>query len=225
MHLGFLEGKGWRLAAADPRQNRTWRITHGRLHELLSTASRPTNPQEGKVKQRPAYTKLELSKMTIDQIMEASDPEMRDHVLRVTNKAFAGDLKRQPGQSEGQFRVARREAVKADKAEFPRALRANLEAAILNSPHNQNQAKLDKMVSGWKMSDEEKATLEAHQEARARRDAMSDRENGRGFTAGPVPSAAEWDGGGAKPTQAPAPAPKPAANPTRPSTPTRRSRK
>lgn len=176
---------------------------------------------------RPAYTKLELEKMTADELMAASDQNMRDHVMRATNKAFAGDLKRQPGQSEGQFRQARREAVKADKAEFPRALRVNLEAAILNSPDNQSQAKMDKMAAGMRMTDEERATLEAHQEARARRDALSDREGGRSFTAGPVAMPAEWDGGGVKPTQAqaPAPAPKPAANPTRPSTPTRRSRK
>jgi hypothetical protein len=107
-------------------------------------------------------------------------------------------------------------------AEHPKLLRANLEAEILDSPHNQNQARLDKMYSGMRMTPEERTALEQRQEDRARRQAMQDREGGRNFTAGPVPSSAEWDGAPAK--AKPAQAPKPAANPTRPS-PARRSRK
>lgn len=162
---------------------------------------------------RPAYSKLELEKMTAEEITAVASPQIRADALKATNRFFDVKMKRRPDESAGEFLQRGREATKANKSEYPRLLRDNLEKKIFNSPDNQSQAKADKMFAGMKMTAEEKATLEAHQEARARRDAMSDREGGRNFTAGPVPSVAEWDG---------APAKAKPSNPTRPTPPARR---
>lgn len=163
---------------------------------------------------RPAYTREELSKMTADEITAVASPQIRDAALKATNRVFDVKMKRRPDESAGDFLVRQRESTKVNKAEFPKLLRTKLEAEILGSPDNVNQAKADKMFAGWKMTDTEKAELAAHQEARARRDRQQDFENGRTFTAGPAVSTAQWDAApaAAKPTQAP----KPAANPTRP---------
>ena len=169
---------------------------------------------------RPAYTREELSKMTPEEITTVAGPKMCESVMKLTRKKFAGELKRGSDESEGQFRQRRREAVKVDTVEFPKAARAILEDAIFSSPPNQDQMKVDKFFAGSMMNDEERAGLNERMAYREEQHRQADRESGRTSGVTP-PMISGWEGPAAKATQAP----KPAANPTRPNPPRAKGKK
>ena len=172
---------------------------------------------------RPHYEKLELKKMTADEITAVASPQAKADALKATKKVFDVKMKRRPDESGGEFLQRQRKATEINKVEFPKLLRVNLESEVYNSKHNQDQAKLDKQFAAWRSTPEEKAALDARMAERERRHRMAEMEGGRSYTAGPVAMPAEWVGE-APAKAAPAPAPRAATNPTRPG-PTRKSRK